>query len=238
MLPRVILHNTISLDGSVKDFELDIGLHYELADKFKADAHLIGSETAKTGIEFFMQDIPPEESSDFAKPAVKPGDNRPIWVIHDTKGKLKGLLHVYRRQCYCRDVIVLAINETPQDYFQYLKERNYDVLIAGEENVDYRTAFEKLNEQYGVRTLLIDSGGGLNSVLLREGLVDEVSLLVSPVIVGKKSTNLFRYLEGKMNLELIRIERVRGNHFLVLYRVLRGIDTITPVNLGSESQQR
>ena len=236
MLPRVIVHNTFSLYGSIKDFELDIGLHYELADKFKADAHLIGSETAKTGIESFTERVPMEESSDFAKPAIKPGDVRPIWVIHDTKGKLKGLLHVYRRSCYCREVIVLAVNRTPENYFQYLRERNYGIVIAGEEEVDYRSAFEKLNELYGVKTLLIDSGGGLNSILLREGLVDEVSLVISPVIVGKQSTNLFRDLEGKMNLELIRIERIRGNHLLVLYRVLKRIETLTPVGVGSESQ--
>jgi 2,5-diamino-6-(ribosylamino)-4(3H)-pyrimidinone 5'-phosphate reductase len=47
MSPRVIMYNSISIDGSVKDFELDIGLHYELADKIKADAHLIGSENGK-----------------------------------------------------------------------------------------------------------------------------------------------------------------------------------------------
>jgi len=236
MLPRIIVHNSVSLDGSIKDFELDIGLHYELADKFKADAHLIGSETARTGIASFTENIPMEEPSDFAKPTIKPGDVRPIWVIHDTRGKMKGLLHVYRRSCYCRDVIVLAVNRTPEDYLQYLRERNYGIIIAGEEQVDYRVAFEKLNEFYGVKTLLTDSGGGLNSILLKAGLVDEVSLVISPVIVGKHSTNLFRNLEGKMNLELIRIERIRGNHLLVLYRVLKGIETLAPVGVGNERQ--
>ena len=78
MSPKVIMFNTISVDGSIKDFELDIGLHYEVADKIRADAHLIGSETAKTGVEMFTEYIPPEEQSDFSKPMIKEGELRPF----------------------------------------------------------------------------------------------------------------------------------------------------------------
>jgi 2,5-diamino-6-(ribosylamino)-4(3H)-pyrimidinone 5'-phosphate reductase len=52
MLPRAVMFNTVSIDGSTRDFELDLGLHYEVADKFKADAQLIGYETAKTDVDF------------------------------------------------------------------------------------------------------------------------------------------------------------------------------------------
>jgi 2,5-diamino-6-(ribosylamino)-4(3H)-pyrimidinone 5'-phosphate reductase len=236
-MPRVIVFNTISIDGSIKDFELDIGLHYEIADRIKADAHLIGSDTAKMGIEMFTQKVPAEEKTDFVKPTAKPRETRPVWVISDGKGKLKGLMHVYRRSCYCRDVIVIATEKTPEDYLNYLKERNYDIIVAGEEQVDFHLALDKLAMYYNVKTVLTDSGGGLNSVLLKEGLVDEVSLLISPVIVGKASTNLFRHLENKVNLELIRTERIKGNHMLVFYRVLSNINTFTPVHVDSEPQR-
>jgi 2,5-diamino-6-(ribosylamino)-4(3H)-pyrimidinone 5'-phosphate reductase len=237
MSPRVIMYNSISLDGSVKDFELDVGLHYELADKVKADAHLIGSETAKTGIEIFTEQVPPEEQSDFVKPVAKPEDKKPIWVISDSGGKLKGLLHVYRRSCYCRDVIILVTNKTHDDYIAYLKERNYNMIIAGDEKVDFRVDLDKLALLYNLKTVLTDSGGGLNSVLIQEGLVDELSLLISPMIVGKSATNLFRYVENKVNLELIRTERIRNNHLLVFYRVLSNINISTPVYLGDSSSR-
>jgi len=228
MLPRVIMHNTISIDGSVRDFELDIGLHYEIADRIKADAHLIGSETAKTGIELFTEKIPEEEPADFAKPQTKTNDTRPFWVISDSKGKLKGLLHVYRRSCYCKEVIILVTNKTPEDYINYLKERNYDIIVSGEEHVNYRETLEKLYERYNVKTVLTDNGGVLNGILLKEGLVAEMSLLISPVVVGKQATNLFRTLESKVNLELIRSERIRANHLLAIYRVLE----YSPVEYG------
>jgi 2,5-diamino-6-(ribosylamino)-4(3H)-pyrimidinone 5'-phosphate reductase len=236
MCPRVIMFNTISVDGSIKDFELDIGLHYEVADRIKADAHLIGSETAKTGVELFTETIPPEEQSDFSKPVVKADEIRPFWVLSDGKGKLKGLLHVYRRSCYCKDVIVLVTNQTPEDYINYLTERNYNIIVAGKESIDFRSALERLAVDYNVKTVLTDSGGGLNSILLKEGIVDEVALLISPVIVGKVSTNLFRYLETKMNLELIRTERIRNNHMLVLYRVINNISEVIPASVDTERQ--
>lgn len=66
--------------------------------------------------------------------------------------------------------------------------------------------------------------------------MDEVMLLISPVIVGKNATSLFRYLENKINLELIRTERIRGNHMLVVYRVLSNINSLVPPHLDSESQ--
>lgn len=45
MLPRVILHNSVSVDGRIDWFEGDIGLHYELATQWQADVHLVGSDS-------------------------------------------------------------------------------------------------------------------------------------------------------------------------------------------------
>jgi 2,5-diamino-6-(ribosylamino)-4(3H)-pyrimidinone 5'-phosphate reductase len=47
-----------------------------------------------------------------------------------------------------------------------------------------RAALEALNTRYGVKVLRVDSGGTLNSVLLHAGLVDEISVLIHPVIAG------------------------------------------------------
>jgi 2,5-diamino-6-(ribosylamino)-4(3H)-pyrimidinone 5'-phosphate reductase len=80
-----------------------------------------------------------------------------------------------------------------------------------------------LNSKYNVRTVLVDSGGILAGVLVRQGLVNEISLIISPVIAGNRSQNLFRTFENKVNLDLIKADRLKGNHVLVVYRVLRNI---------------
>ena len=56
MLPKVILHNTISLDGSLTGFEPNLEIHYQIARSYQADVHFVGSRTAKAGtsVEHFI----------------------------------------------------------------------------------------------------------------------------------------------------------------------------------------
>ncbi len=49
MLPEVMIHNSVSLDGPLSGFSADIGLHYKILSSLDPDTMLIGSNTAKTG---------------------------------------------------------------------------------------------------------------------------------------------------------------------------------------------
>ena len=197
MLPKVILHNSVSLDCSLTNFEPNMGLHYQIAGKYNADAHLIGSKTVKVGSELYGWPVPPEQKSDFTKP--ERSINLPYWVIPDTNGILKGLLHTCRRFEFCRDVIVLVSDETPTEYVKHLEERNYDYYLLGKKHVDLKRAFKLLSETYGIKTILADTGRILGNLLLNQGLVSEISLLINPVLVGPTSYNMF---SGASNLKL------------------------------------
>jgi len=221
MLPKVVICNSVSVDGSIKDFDVDIALHYEVLGRLGADALLVGSNTAKTGIELFLKTIPPEKPSDFFKPKVESGDERPLWVIADSRGILQGLMHVHRNSGYAKDIIVLVSNKTPKSYIDYLTERHYDLILAGDNYVDYHLALEALNTRYNIKTVTTDSGGLLASVLLERGLVDEVHLIVSPQIVGKKSVNLFRSLKNSIQLRLVKVEAIRDGYVLLVYAVTK-----------------
>ncbi|HPS88845.1 MAG TPA: hypothetical protein PLC35_02535 [Methanosarcina vacuolata] len=94
MIPKVIIHNSISLDGSTTGFEANIGVHYKILSSYLPDAMIVGSNTAKTGTQFFCEKIPPEEEADFKKPEIHPDDPRAYWLIADSKGILEGLMHV------------------------------------------------------------------------------------------------------------------------------------------------
>ena len=144
-------------------------------------------------------------------------------MIADSRGALEGLLHVFRRSEYCKDVIVLVSEKTPEAYIHYLKERNYDFIRAGADRVDIRQALEIANELYGFGLVVSDSGGVLNGILLEQGLVEEISLILNPEIAGKNGTNLFRSLEKSgIQLELIRNEIVEKKYVHLVYRVLKG----------------
>lgn len=67
MLPKLILHKYISLDGSLINFDVNMELYYQITSEYKPNAHLIGSNTIKTDIKLYGS-TPSEEKKDFNKP--------------------------------------------------------------------------------------------------------------------------------------------------------------------------
>jgi len=202
MYPEVIIHNSVSLDHAVTGFEIDLGQHYGALLAFEPGAVLAGSTTAKTGIEMFMDITLPEADADRHRPGVRPDDPRPISVIVDSRGVLKGLLHFYRNMEHTKDVVVLVSETTPEDYLDYLREREYPFIRCGKSRVDLKGAIRVLGERFGVSRVVSDSGPGLNDALIREGIADTISLIVHPVIVGEGEKKLFGRAGGRTALEL------------------------------------
>lgn len=222
MSPQVIIHTTVSLDNAITGYDIDIGLHYELLLSFGPDALLVGSTTARTGIETFMDIEQPEGPDDLHRPAVDPDDPRPIGVFVDSRGVLKGLLHFYRQMEHIKDVVVLVSEATPEDYLAYLGEREYPFIRCGKERVDLGAALHELGERFGISRVASDSGGGLNDALIREGIADEVSLVVTPVIAGKECKKVFGSVEVPVGLELIGSKEVGKGRVHLRYAVGKG----------------
>lgn len=186
MKPRVILHNAVSLDSRVDSFPVDLGLYYGLASRWNEDATLVGSETV---LKAPAESPSADEGKGAALPENAP-DGRPLLVVPDSRGRVTNW-EFLRRQPYWRDAVVLVSEATPREYVEGLEHMGIDRIEAGDRRVDFRRALEELNARYGVTTVRVDSGGALNGVLLRAGLVDEVSLLLHPCLVGEASAAVF-----------------------------------------------
>ncbi|WP_342678792.1 dihydrofolate reductase family protein [Methanofollis sp. UBA420] len=219
MSPRVIIHTTVSLDSATTGYDIDIGLHYEILLAFGPEAMLVGSTTARTGIETFMDIDQPEGPADLRRPAVSPDDPRPIGVFVDSRGVLKGLLHFYRQMEHIKDVVVLVSAATPEDYIAYLREREYPFIRCGAERVDLKAALDELEARFGISRVATDSGGGLSGALIEAGVADEVSLVVTPTIAGAGCTKLFRGVDAPVDLELIGSKEVGKGRVHLRYGV-------------------
>lgn len=213
---KVILHSSVSLDGSVIGFEVDMNTHYQIVGSYKADIHLIGSNTARAGLEMFYPRIPPEAADDFQRP--QRDKKLPLWVIPDTRGQLKGTLHVLRRFELCRDILIIISRDTPKEYADYLRERDYACHVV-KKTVDYGKIIGFLSETYKAKKILTDTGKILNCILLNSGLIDEISLLIHPVIVGKKQYTLLSEVENNVNLSLVKKEAMGRDKIWLVYRV-------------------
>jgi 2,5-diamino-6-(ribosylamino)-4(3H)-pyrimidinone 5'-phosphate reductase len=224
MLPHVILHNIVSLDGRMDWFMPDVGLFYEIVSFWKEDASLAGSATILKALEH--ESTAEESIKSSGEKSFEADKLKPLLIVPDTKGKITKL-HLMKKQPYWRDVIVLASSLTPRSYLEYLYENQIEYIISGDDHVDFNSAFEILNSQYKVKVIRVDSGGILNGVLLRAGLVDEVSILISPSLVGGFSPNSFyrapdlKSSEGVISLNLVHFERLREDIIWLRYKVTK-----------------
>src|SRR5450830_1939317 len=181
MLPRVITHNAVSVDGRIDLFETDVGIFYDLAGRWHEDCAMVGSGTVLAAPESAVRDKGPWEPQ-----VALPSDRRPLLAIVDGRGRVH-CWKTWLAMAYGRGGVAICSDSTPDEYLQYLAEVGVDFIIAGTGKVDMRAALEELNARYGIQTVRVDSGGVLNGVLLRAGLIDEVSILVHPALVGGTS---------------------------------------------------
>lgn len=111
---------------------------------------------------------------------------------------------------------------TPGDYLELLAGRGVEAVSCGEERVDLPGFFAALAAR-GIRDVLVEGGGRLNRTLLDQGLVDEVNVIVMPVVLDSASVNLFEGGEGALRrLRLASCERVGETEYVWLrYKVER-----------------
>jgi len=221
MLPKIIIHNAVSVDGRIDWFQADIEKFYDLTSEWNEDATLAGSDTLIAA----YSDRTEEENMDSFNREKDPDDNRPLLIVPDSRGRVK-TWHMLINEPYWRDIIVLVSNSTPGEYLEYLNQRHIEYINAGEEHIDYKTALEDINNRFGVNTIRVDSGGTLNGVLLRAGLVSEVSILMHPFLVGGTSPrSIFRSPDldsskGVIELKLSNIKKLDGDLIWIRYEVL------------------
>ena len=189
--PWVIMHNTITLDGSISGFMADFEIHYGVASNLQAQAYLIGSQTVinaskdiSLSVEVEQEDITYEEN-----------DVRPFWVIVDSKGRLEDILHFYRKMHYIKEIIVLVSERTPKSYIHFLKKYNFPYIKKGKDHVNYHSAFLTLKADYNIRTMITDTGSMLNNLLIQKGLIDELSLILAPFLLSAGNLKVFEGLQ-------------------------------------------
>jgi 2,5-diamino-6-(ribosylamino)-4(3H)-pyrimidinone 5'-phosphate reductase len=222
MLPSVILHMGVSVDGRIDWGMEDAGPYYAIATQFGQDADLSGSNTIlKAAWPEDPRRAMPELYDAFID---KPG--RPLLVVVDSRGQIKNWALI-KRQPFWRGYVALCSHATPQSHLAYLRQESIETIVAGDSRVDLRAALEALNERCGVKAVRVDSGGTLNGALLRLGLVTEVSLLVYPCLVGGTSpASMFvaedlAGPEGVIRVKLTHVERIDEQYVWLRYAVVR-----------------
>lgn len=220
MQREVILHATVSLDSKLTGFPIDSGLHYEVVGAFQAGVHLIGSNAALTVMESLGGLEAARGMEDAGPPEAQEGDARPLWVVIDSKGLLEGKLHALRHSGYCREVAVAICHATPRSYIRYLRDRSHPHIISGDKRVDLPSALELIFAEFGASRILVDSGPALAGALIDRGLVNRISLLVAPYLVGGNGKGMFEAVKRVASLRHARRNLLRDQHVHIEYDVV------------------
>lgn len=215
--PHVVTHVMASVDGRLEGFAPDIGLYYELAGQLPHDAVLTGSGTmvaaaGDQGIDLAGEDEP---AFDDRGEAI----DGPLMVVVDSSGRLTRFDWL-RAAGLWSDFLVWGSAATPESHRARLDRAGVAFESHGAERVDFAEALTALARDHGVERVRVDSGRGLNSVLLAAGLVDEVSLLVAPCLVGHGPT--FLDAEGgatPIDLDLVSATPQPNGHVWLRYRL-------------------
>ena len=177
MLPRVLVHSAVSLDGRTVGFDVDMGQFYGAVRDWGADCMLTGADTIVRAPEYVPDD--PEAPAAQVETAA-----RQILAVVDSRGRVRNWRTLKSFGQFWRDPVALVSGATPAEYLEEVRRAGCDALVAGDERVDLRAALELLAGERGVTRVRVDSGGSLSGALLRTGLVHEVSLMVQPLVVG------------------------------------------------------
>ena len=110
-------------------------------------------------------------------------------------------------------IIEVLTEQVDERYLGYLETMEIPYIFAGKSSIDVELALFKLKNIIGCETLLLEGGSIINGAFERAGVVDELSLVVAPMIADKDSKPLFMDSDIE-NFKLVRAENERGNLIL------------------------
>lgn len=102
-------------------------------------------------------------------------------------------------------------------------------IIEYQDKVDLADLLHQMKSKYGAERITIQSGGTLNADWVRQGLVDHISIVIAPCMVGGKDTSSLMDGEslhmqkdlGKIKaLKLVKCQVLEDSYIHVLYDVV------------------
>ncbi|MEI6039843.1 MAG: dihydrofolate reductase family protein [Candidatus Berkelbacteria bacterium] len=144
-------------------------------------------------------------------------------VIDDSHLTEKGVLYLTKK---CQKLFLVTANK---NHPAFNTEVDNLEMINYEDKIDFINLFEKLKTNYGIEKITIQTGGTLNSILLREGLIDHLSIVMAPCLIGGKNTSTL--IDGESlhsendllkikPLKLIDCEKLKDSYLHLKYDVL------------------
>ncbi|WP_421385167.1 RibD family protein [Bacillus salacetis] len=192
------------LDGDAND------ITHRLYDELDCDSLLSGSESLMVWGNDWVELQTPIHEPQLSK----------AYIVFDGRGRINWQ--------QTNGLIVVTREDVEDSYINQLREKKITYIQAGSgAHIDIGLALNQLYEM-GFRTIGLSGGGSINGAFIRAGFLDEISLVLAPLIIGGRTTptifdceNLLS-LDDASSLELMKTKPVGDKGAVWLhYRVLK-----------------
>jgi len=218
--PHVLMISEITVDGKLTlgkgvsskilmkhmSHEAEILLHETRAEY---DAIMVGSSTIRI-------------DNSFLTVRMVEGEN-PLRVIPNSLADLPLDANVFNT-ANARTVLAFS-KAAPKERIDAFTAKGVDVVVCGEDRVDFPNLMNILYTRYQVKKLIIEGGPTLNWHMLHHNLVDEIRLIHMPFIVGGSDTpSLVGGMQISSENDMIKLDltstKMYGSNMVTEYRVL------------------
>ncbi|AME25850.1 MULTISPECIES: dihydrofolate reductase family protein [Burkholderiaceae] len=185
MKPYIVCHMMSSVDGrSLTDgWHLDYAsdLYESTAATFEADGWICGRVTMQEiahgdGYPKGLAEEPVPRTNHFAK---RGADQYAISIDP------KGLVEWKSDTALKSHIIEVVTEQVADDYLAYLQSIGVSYVFGGKTDIDLGHVIETLADELGVKKLIVEGGSHVSGAFVNAGLVDEVSVLILPLVDGR-----------------------------------------------------
>lgn len=191
MRPAIICHMISSLDGRIRvdrwtppsdgtALKTVINPYYEISRHYDAQAKMLGRNTVRIDLipEIFDHAGHPPTSKPETHKGVRETDR--VCIVLDPEGKT-----YFRKNEIGGENVISVLGEGVSDhYLEHLRGLGVSYIFAGKNGEDLTQAFATLKNEFGIEKIIHHGGGTTNGVLLKAGMIDELSLLIYPGVDG------------------------------------------------------
>lgn len=197
----------------IKGVKEGLSQYYQIEQSIAVNSLNTGRVMAKIGVN--------------ARTEIPEKDERLTFFIIDRKPHLNENGVRYLAQWVGK--LFIVTNNPSHPSFSACSTFNNIKIIFYPENIHLSDLLTRVKQQYGIQHLVIESGGTLNAMFVRQGLIDHVMIIVAPLLVGGQMTSTLidgqsfkseEDLVGLKALKLIKCEVLEHSYLRLEYDVI------------------
>lgn len=117
----------------------------------------------------------------------------PTRIIIDSKARIPLNSRIIESSNKIQTIIAVTHNASSRK-IKEIQKKGAQVLVYGNGKVNLRNLFQQL-EKMGLKKIIVEGGGEINWSVLKLGLVNELVVTISPVVIGGRDAKTL--VEGK-----------------------------------------